>query len=74
MMVVEELVYDEECCPVSPVGVDEEGEGAKAVNTIAVPVVEGGEEEHEDDLGEAEHYLGDGRGQGGDLLKPGALL
>ena len=35
MMVVEELVDDEECYPVSPVGVDEEGEGAKAVNTIA---------------------------------------
>ena len=57
-------------------GVDEEGEGPKVVGSIAVPVIEGGggEEEHEDDLGKAEHYLGDGHGQGGDLLVPAISL
>ena len=44
------------------VGVDQQGEGAKAVGPVAVPVVEGGKEEHEDDLGKAEYNLSDSGG------------
>ena len=41
-MIVEELINDQEGCPVGPVGVDEEGEGPKVVGSIAVPVIERG--------------------------------
>ena len=58
----------------SPVCVDQEGEGAKAVSTIAVSVVEGGEGEHEDYLTNTEDNLGDGSTKGGQFLESRALL
>ena len=57
---MKELVDDEEHCPVCPVCVDKDGEKAKAVDSIAVSLREGGEKKHEDDLGNAEQNLDDG--------------
>ena len=60
VVIVKELIDDEEHCPVCPMRVDQDGEKAKAVDSIAVSVREGGEEKHEDDLGNAEQNLDDG--------------
>ena len=74
VVVVEELVYDQEGCPVSSVCVNQKGEGSEAVGTIAVSIIEGGEGEHENYLSNAEDYLGDCCTKCGDLLEPGTLL
>jgi hypothetical protein len=47
---VKELIDDEEHCPVCPVGVDQDGEEAKAVDSSAVSGKKGGEEKHQDGL------------------------
>ena len=57
VVMVEELVYDEKGCPVSPVCVDEEREGAKLPVRSGPLVVERGQDEHQDYLGDTEHYL-----------------
>lgn len=67
MVVVEELVYDEEGCPVCPVRVDEKGEGAKPPVRGGVLVVERGQDEDQDDLGHAQHYLDNRGAQGWNL-------
>ena len=67
MVVVEELVYDEEGCPVSPVRVDQKGEGAKLPVRGGVLVVERGQDEDQDDLGHTQHYLDNRGAQGWDL-------
>ncbi len=75
MMVMQELVNDQERSPVSAMTVDQKGEAAELpVLVHLVLVVEGGEEEHEDDLGDAEHDLGDGRHQGRHPPEPRAGL
>ena len=58
-MKVKELINDKEHGPVCPVGIDQDGEEAKAVDSIAVSVKRDGEEKHQDDLGDADEYLGD---------------
>ena len=50
MVVVEELVYDEEGCPVSSVCVDEEGEGAELSVRCEVFVVQRGKNKDQNDL------------------------
>ena len=75
MMVMQELVNDQEGGPVSAVTVDQKREAAELpVLVLLVLVVEGGKEEHEDDLGDAEHDLGDGRPQGRHPPEPRARL
>ena len=75
MMVMQELVNDQERSPVGAVTVDQKGEAAELpVLVLLVLVVEGGQEEHEDDLGDAEHDLGDGRPQGRHPPEPRAGL
>ena len=68
VVVVKELVYDEEGCPVCPVCVDEKREGAKLPVRSTGPVVQGGQDEHQEDLGDTQHDLDYGSPQCGNLL------
>ena len=72
MMMMQELVNDQEGGPVGAVTVDQQREAAEL--PVLVLVVEGGQEEHEDDLGDAEQDLGDGRPQGRQPPEPRASL
>ena len=72
MMMMKELVNDQEGRPMSSMSVDQKREAAQL--PVLVLVVEGGQEEHEDDLGHAEQDLYDGRPQGRHPPEPRASL
>ena len=76
VVVVQELVYYEEGGPVRPVSVNEDREGPEpdAGRGVGVAVVQRGEDEHEDDLGDAEEDLSEGGGEGGQTTEPRPAL
>ena len=73
VMVVKVLVNDQECGPVSSVGVDQQGEGTKLSVSCVILVIERRQEEDKNDLSHTQQYLSHRSPRVGSLLNLGAL-